>query len=316
VRLGGFWVHLRPDRRVRVLDPVAGAQDVDFAEPCDEPGIMPWLDSVVAAGPRQCGEEAIALVEHDDEVPAHGHLSASHRPNLPGGHAPSFPGLRLCPARAGLVTGARGRGPRNRPHMPAQMRLGACRVTVFGLPYPYLSDCHTRTEEDSVNRTPIASRQHVTVARRLASLALATGLTLGLGGTLAACSDQDIDDTADQVKDVSGEARGVVDQARQSIDDAHATFENLDAEARAEAEVAVAEADQAIDDAQAALEQAEQDASAEGQQAVADAEQQVDQATVQLEQAEEAVSGDAAAALDSIGQNLSVLGADLRDAQD
>jgi hypothetical protein len=64
------------------------------------------------------------------------------------------------------------------------------------------------------------------------------------------------------------------------------------------------------------LEEAEQDASAEGQQAVADAEQQVDQATAQLEQAEEAVSGDAAAALDSIGQNLSVLGADLRDAQD
>jgi paraquat-inducible protein B len=167
-----------------------------------------------------------------------------------------------------------------------------------------------------VNRTPIASRQHVPVARRLASLALATGLTLGLGGTLAACSDQDIDDTADQVKDISGGARGVVDQARQSIDDAHATFENLDAEARAEAEVAVAEADQAIDDAQAALEQAEQDASAEGQQAVADAEQQVDRAAAQLEQAEEAVSGDAAAALDDIGQNLSVLGADLRDAQD
>jgi hypothetical protein len=105
--------------------------------PATKPGIMPWPDSVVAAGRRQCGEEAIALVEHDDEVPAHGHLSASHRPDVPGGRAPSFPGLRLCPARAGLATGARGRGPRNQPCKPAQMRLGACRVTVFRLPYPY-----------------------------------------------------------------------------------------------------------------------------------------------------------------------------------
>ncbi|MBM7775554.1 hypothetical protein JOD54_005758 [Actinokineospora baliensis] len=63
---------------MRVVEFVAGADDLGFGEACDEAGDVSLAEVVVAAELVEGFEEVVAVVEGDGEAAAEGEFVATH----------------------------------------------------------------------------------------------------------------------------------------------------------------------------------------------------------------------------------------------
>ncbi|GAA3457998.1 hypothetical protein GCM10018963_00110 [Saccharothrix longispora] len=89
-------VDLGPDRRLGVVQLLAGADDVDFAEASYEARDVGVADMVLCAEVGQGGEEVVAVVEGDAEAAAEGQFVAADDGLLIGSRSSGRVGRRLC----------------------------------------------------------------------------------------------------------------------------------------------------------------------------------------------------------------------------